>query len=317
MADYLAECRALRQYRVPLEPIDKAQGMGQIFPDSPLYLSTCQTLFQTAEVMQKTRCPARPPRLWTAANIELMAGFSARDGVPMTFHGYLYLAPEPVNSVFTLSNRGGQIALGAANYIDPAEPFLETRWNHEGGHIWDYRLLSLWNPNTRSSFDPGTFRSHADARMAIVAYLELMRRQLEPGEQEAFLKLAQETFGTVHTAQQGLTIYQMVAEMFRRGEEISNPDFERMAFHISPPCEDGTKRAAQRPHYRFENSWGELLDLNNLLTYAPLMEAPNGLWERYRAEMENEADPLADINPRHLEFFRLGIRAASRYFSDK
>ena len=152
----------------------------------------------------------------------------------------------------------------------------------------------------------------------------LMRAGLSRSDQLKFDRLQEEVLGDLHKydKREIRFLFRTFGELFRYGEHVLDERFENYvmsdAFGTlkikSSLWKSEVNTNIWRCHFKdsVTNPKGERIDLRRLRVVAALQEAR--LWKKFTKLREFRSRCIESLSPDHLEFFRLCVRGASRYF---
>jgi len=274
-------------------------GISLFLPDTRTTLDPTDSLYGAAcaEELQKATTilgkQSDSSSLSPSTVVRTVVDFARRHGLAVRFRGVSLSQP---NSDLATLPRTIFLGIGAF-YTFHSVADLQYGLEHEWGHVLDKRLID------EELAMCGEFSSEEKS----FALLRLMQDQIpDPAERARFDALAQEIFGGGFD--QNIT-RKILAETLRFGEEIRSEGIESRAMR-SParlPREEEIRWGLQRR----DGTW---IDMRRLLWRAAIESVP-GLWQKVSQRSDFEETGLQDLNPRYVEFFRMAIQAASRYFS--
>ena len=297
-------CAALKAHRIP---IDLGTGHGGLIdPKESRFDQECQKLFDEGIQYQKNSLRIQP-RPWTAPLIADIASYAKKHGMKVRFSRF---------ELNAASYHNGEIKI-AVNGPAPSPTKLAHYLDHEFGHQCDGKLVNFFYPGVRKLLDSDGNIGKQEMVVA-EAYFGLIKARLSEQERVGFDSRAQDFFvGN----KKGLwddevaEIVNVSAELLRDGEEIYDERLREVYLDSEIPLsfkKDNRMRPADYQRLAEEKAKRASGYLRNVVMIAELQET--GLWEEFKKRSDFDPKIAAILDERHIQFARLCIRAATRYY---
>ena len=297
-------CAEARSYAMGLA-VSPFRPLWAILPDE--YMNECQRIFEEAEVYQR-RFYRVKPKLLAAPHIREIGEFAKKHNLSASLHGMSYS-----NSVMFGIRNDGNIEITVLLPFDSPQ-WLGWTMRHEYGHIRDLRLIAMYAPELKATVKK-TIWDMSELRQVTSTILKIMRDGLSESDRRQFDRLQKEVIGSLdHYNVRMLPILTgTLGDLFRGGEEILD---ERIEDHVMSDAfcvlKKGERSENDYLRWSIFNHKDERVDLHRLQAIAMLQEAR--LWKKFTQLPDYDPITLRFVKPNHLQFIRLCIRGATRYF---
>ena len=305
-------CAAARSYDFQL--FDGREHLGVSTSDEYRYMDHCQNIFEDAKKYQR-RVLKKEPDLPTASYVRKIGEFVKKHNLFAHLNVRIVGYDDPISHLeLVWGYRGFSIC------VHPCAPAIGSGllliWGlgHEYGHARDIILILINMPEWIAKIEEGEVWYNPKYRELISTTIKLMRKGLSKLDQIEFDGLKKDVLGDLDSydgkAIKLINIY--LGEVFRAGEEILDERLE----DVMMEGVGALKKTARSEDFYLKrsitNHRGERVDLWRLMLVATLQEA--GLWEKFIQHPDYDPNSIRYIKPNHLNFFRLCIRGATRYF---
>lgn len=298
----LETCHAIYGAGIPINWDDyDSPGLvnGYLLPEHPQFVDSCVFLL---EETQKSIDRAGDPAIhtWSPFLIQTAADFARRHHLQLELLGGMH--PDRNNPLGVLPGRI-MMGLTAGLYAMTPERF-QFLLEHEVAHLRDHAIVTTTYPEAARAINgqvPTLAELPSELRKTNRAYLKLFEAKISEKEKEFFRALQKKVFGDLENLprERLAEIRVILAEVLRYGEEVYDPRFES---YILPTTTPFTKnRMAQRKP-----------DWSDFLIVASVQEA--GLWKKFTKAEGFKPEFMKAFDPADIRFFRMMLRAASRYF---
>ncbi|OGQ04346.1 MAG: hypothetical protein A2W61_05495 [Deltaproteobacteria bacterium RIFCSPLOWO2_01_44_7] len=299
-------CAAIKEagFQIDLNPYAEI-----LTPDFNIFDPICEAMLQDSINLQKRRFPDRKAQIWTSSFIQTVDSYAKKYGFSV-----LILNPaHPFGSV-TLATVGKNLVLGAGSTINFTESGLIFILDHEVGHFRDQNLLKVLYAEVAGVVEKGSSSLQEGIQLSR-AYLDLFRRQIPQSRRTKFNELVESIFGdfSLLSIEEFQNVIAVLSEVLRYGEEIFDNRLVENVF--SPAYFHLKKHGPSKAYYvgkGIKKKGEKFIDLVRLLALARYQES--GLWEKFKKQPDYDPDSIKHLDPSHIEFFRMCIRAASHYF---
>lgn len=284
-------------------PIDFGGEEGVILPSARDYFVNCVGLLSQASQYQK-EVLHMTPSLWDSKTLRMVKDYANRKGLRVSLVPPQH--PSGIESSLIGTTFSGNLMLGLAQKVPKKSETLQFILDHEWGHIGDGFIIARHFP-AAGELLAGGIRTLEDKKSVIGFFMELAAQKMPLADQKQFRELGEKFFKDAPA--QGdektwLSVYQKISELFRYGEEIGDPRLGSLFDESFLTLKKGS----------MESSGGKNpeLQMDRGIKVARLLEA--GLWEKFKQRPDFDPNTVNDLNPDHILFFRMFIRAASLYF---
>lgn len=291
------------RFSITFEP----ENSGVVEPINNNFNDMCKDAFVMAERIHR-EVMHKEPRVWTIGHMRALEAFSKQNKISVTLFDPLF--PNSGVKLLSTSVEDGTLYIGLGAYVTVSPAQFEYGLHHESGHVRDYKLLLSVDPNLEK-LAKTPFLRDVYLRKQIEIIMALIRRQI-PNEQgkKKFDTALRKLFVDYETADSSLiaAMYRLLAEVLRYGEESFNPNLASAVACYENQFDDSLDFNV--PDFCRQD--GICLNLTRSLVAAELME--NGAWDDCKKTKRYSPKILKQLDPDQIYFFRMSIRAASRYF---
>lgn len=295
-------CLAMQDARIPFEAGDETV----VDPAQSDFLTHCGDAYASITARQHLR--PGPPQLWRPDQLRHIADYASKHvlHVRMLAPGHPSALAE---NAFAIS--GTTILLGMAA---PAPTPDQLAWGlkHERGHVNDTWIVGERDPALARTMREGRHTRQETEAIADLLLILLYER-VPAADRLWFGEQANAIFGdwSALLDAQLMTVANLLCEVVRLGDELDKPGLQALVMdpafvHLTI----GAPVRAVRGRLGLNKPGGGWIDLQYLLLTVQLQEA--GIWEQFMQRPDFSPDSTNHLDPEHLHFFRLALRAAQR-----
>lgn len=308
-------CDALKRYGFSIK-----ESENLLRPQNPKFDRVCRDEFQKAAQDQQNKLGKEC--VWTADDIQIMYNRLVQLGMWSKERGIQALFTTTKLSSHSYNYNSGNVEIYIPQCRFQSRIYLEYVLDHEAGHHRDHKLLDSLFPNLKK----WRLEKQRNDTELINRYCDVLLHQVPEGKRQYVQDtLLNELFlvprlSRMKPAERGKRlpiIEQTLAEILRYGEEIYDDRLKQLVFEEDfddlfkkpPPQITPAQKQATLIQQKSEKAVWYLF---RVLSAAQLEEA--GAMENFKKQPYVDQDILNSLDRRHIDLFRLLIRAASRYF---
>ncbi len=307
-------CNALKRYGFPIEESGKL-----LRPQNPKFDRVCRNEFQKAAQKLGEACVLTADDIQITHQRLVQLGMWSRErGVQALFKTTKF------GSGYAYNSASGKVEIAVSQCRSQSRVYLEYILDHEVGHCHDDKVPDSLFPDLKKwrAADP----IRRNAAELCNRYKDVLLRQVPEEKRQsvrdALVDFLYSKLGGMKSEPLGerlVAIQRMLAETLRYGEEVYDDRLKQLVLEedfsdlFKKPPPDITLTPAQKQTVLMQQKSARApVYLYRVLSAAQLEEA--GVMEIFRKQPFVDQDILNSLDRRHIDLFRLLIRAASRYF---